>query len=317
MAKAPRAGLVKTRLHPLLGPQGCARLQAVLIRRTVQVAQLVAPTRTYLALDAVDPPGELGGVVPAGVTVLPQSGPDLGSRMRTAAGDVFRDHRGPLLLIGTDAPTLTASHLRRAAVWLVAGQDAVFGPALDGGYYLVGMIGPLPALFTIDPALWGGPQVLTASLAAAHQGGLRVVELPALRDLDTRRTRPRSSPKGTCPRTSPSCSGPRPGLLGDLGVPAEAFAVRPMLHRGLSEQGMDIGGLHHTGADRHHRRPALASRRRRCRHQPRYAPRHRRYPLVGGQAAGHRMVLRRPPRRREPAPALPLRDISRGDKTSG
>ena len=185
MAKTPRAGLVKTRLHPLLGPQGCARLQAGLIRRTVLLAQLVAPTRTYLALDAVDSPGELVRVVPAGVTVLPQSGPDLGSRMSIAAEDVCLDHRGALLLIGTDAPTLTASHLRRAAEWLVAGHDAVFGPALDGGYYLVGMNGPLPALFTIDPALWGGPQVLTASLAAAHQGGLRVVELPALRDLDT------------------------------------------------------------------------------------------------------------------------------------
>jgi len=46
MAKAPRAGLVKTRLHPLLGPQGCAHLQTGLIRRTVLVAQLVAPTRT-------------------------------------------------------------------------------------------------------------------------------------------------------------------------------------------------------------------------------------------------------------------------------
>jgi len=115
MAKAPRAGLVKTRLHPLLGPQGCAHLQTGLIRRTVLVAQLVAPTRTYLALDSVDSPGELVGVVPAGVTVLPQSGPDLGSRMSIAAADVFRDHRGPLLLIGTDAPTLTASHLRRAA----------------------------------------------------------------------------------------------------------------------------------------------------------------------------------------------------------
>ena len=71
MAKAPRAGLVKTRLHPLLGPQGCAHLQTGLIRRTVLVAQLVAPTRTYLALDSVDSPGELVGVVPAGVTVLP------------------------------------------------------------------------------------------------------------------------------------------------------------------------------------------------------------------------------------------------------
>jgi len=63
-------------------------------------------------------------------------------------------------------------------------------------------------------------------------------------------------------------------LLADLGVAPEAFAVRPMLRRGLSEQGMDIGeDSTHTGADRHHRRPALAPRRRRCRHQPRHAPR--------------------------------------------
>lgn len=182
MAKAARAGLVKTRLHPLLGPDGCARLQAGMIRRTVLLAQLVAPTRTYLALDALDSPGQL---VPAGVTVLPQSGPDLGSRMGIAAADVLRDHRGLLLLIGTDTPTLTTSHLHRAAECLVAGQDAVFGPALDGGYYLVGMGGPLPALFAIEPALWGGPQVLAASLAAAREAGLRVGQLPALRDLDT------------------------------------------------------------------------------------------------------------------------------------
>ena len=48
---------------------------------------------------------------------------------------------------------------------------------------------------------------------------------------------------------------------------------------------------------------------RRRRHQPRHAPRHRRHPFVGGQAAGHRTVLHRPPRRRQPAAALPLCDL--------
>jgi len=185
MAKAPRAGTVKTRLHPLLGPHGCARLQAALLRRTLILAERVAPTRTYLALDPPDAQGELVGMVPASVTVLAQSGPDLGSRMCAAATDVFRHHHGPLLLIGTDAPTLTAPQLRQAGEELAAGRDAVFGPALDGGYYLVGMARASPELFAIDPALWGGPQVLVASLTAARSANLEVGLLPTLRDLDT------------------------------------------------------------------------------------------------------------------------------------
>jgi len=185
MAKAPHAGSVKTRLQPLLGPQGCARLQAALIRRTVRLAQLVAPARTYLALDPLTAKAELIGLIPTSIAVLAQSGPDLGSRMSAAAADVFRRHHGPLLLIGTDAPTLTAPCQKQAGELLVAGQDAVFGAAVDGGYYLVGMARPMPELFTIDPALWGGSEVLLASLAAARETGLRVGLLPALRDLDT------------------------------------------------------------------------------------------------------------------------------------
>ncbi len=185
MAKAPRAGMVKTRLHPLLGPQGCARLQAALLRRTILLAQLVTPTRTYLALDPLEAHSELGGWFPADVAVLPQCGPDLGSRMCAASTEVFGHHHGPLLLIGTDAPTLTAPRLQQAADLVAGGQDAVFGPAVDGGYYLVGMARPAPALFAIDPALWGGPQVLAASLAAARAAKLRVGLLPSVRDLDT------------------------------------------------------------------------------------------------------------------------------------
>jgi rSAM/selenodomain-associated transferase 1 len=185
MAKAPRAGTVKTRLHPLLGPRGCARLQAGLLQHTVLLAESVAPTCTYVAVDPPGASGDLIGLVPAGVTVLSQSGPDLGARMGVAATNVLEHHHGPLLVIGTDAPTLTAAHLQQAGEELVNGRDVVFGPAMDGGYYLIGMAQAFPELFAIDPGLWGGPEVLTASVAGARAAQLQVGLLPVLRDLDT------------------------------------------------------------------------------------------------------------------------------------
>jgi len=66
-----------------------------------------------------------------------------------------------------------------------AGHDVVFGPALDGGYYLIASRRATPAMFNIDPALWGGPRVLEASVTAARAAGLDVAFLPTLRDLDT------------------------------------------------------------------------------------------------------------------------------------
>jgi rSAM/selenodomain-associated transferase 2/rSAM/selenodomain-associated transferase 1 len=170
MARAPRPGAVKTRLEQMLDPSGCARLQAALIQRTVTLAQQVAPT--YLSVD-----GELA--LP-GVTTLAQEGPDLGARMRNAVERVG----GPVVVIGTDVPTLTADHLRSAICGL-ADHDVVFGPALDGGYYLIALRQPRPEPFAIHPALWGGPCVLDASIAAATTAGLRVGLLAPLRDLDT------------------------------------------------------------------------------------------------------------------------------------
>ncbi len=182
MAKVPRPGRVKTRLEPLLGRDGCARLQEALIRRTVRLAQQVSPAGCYLALDC---PQETAGLVPGRVRVLRQRGAHLGERMAQAVDDVLADRPGPVLVIGTDAPTLTARHLRAAAERLDAGADVVFGPALDGGYYLIGLRRSTPQTFSIDPGLWGGPDVLRASVIAAEAAGLRTALVEAVRDLDT------------------------------------------------------------------------------------------------------------------------------------
>jgi rSAM/selenodomain-associated transferase 1 len=180
MARAPRPGAVKTRLQPRLGADGCARLQAALLERTVRLASRFAPEDTHLALAGSGPV-----VVPA--RRLAQRGTDLGERMRNAVNEVTDVRARPVLVIGTDVPTLSERHLCAAAAALVADADVVFGPSLDGGYYLVGLREPsaVSAVFAIGAQLWGGPDVLAASRAAADRAGLRTTLLAPLRDLDT------------------------------------------------------------------------------------------------------------------------------------
>lgn len=183
MAKAPRPGLVKTRLHPLLGPHGAAALQAVLIRHTATLAGAAAAT--FLAYDPPDAAPQMRRLVPASVTLFPQRGGNLGERMAAAAAHVNTATGGPVLVLGTDAPTLTEGILRHAGDLLGGEVDAVLGPALDGGYYLIGLARPTPAAFAIDPGLWSGNRVLAATLAALAGAGRRTRLLETLRDLDT------------------------------------------------------------------------------------------------------------------------------------
>jgi rSAM/selenodomain-associated transferase 1 len=184
MAKAPRPGMVKTRLHSLLGPAGCAALQEALIGHTTELTTRRG-LRTYLAFDPPDQRCCLRRLVPPGVRLLPQRGSHLGQRLAAAVQDVHAQCPGPLVVLGTDAPTLTAGLLVDAFTALKKGYDAVVGPALDGGYYLIGMRRPHTRLFALDADLWSGENVLAATLALAERERLKVHLLPPLRDLDT------------------------------------------------------------------------------------------------------------------------------------
>src|SRR3954451_17080833 len=108
MAKAPRPGHAKTRLEPVLGPEGCARLQAELIRVAVAGGRTVGPV--HVAVDPADGVEEVAALAGADVTVHPQEGDDLGARLVAATGRVFSAHAGPVTTIGTDMPTLGAFH---------------------------------------------------------------------------------------------------------------------------------------------------------------------------------------------------------------
>jgi len=182
IARAPRPGTVKTRLEPLLGPVGCAGLQATLIAHTVAWASLAAD-RVWLAFTPGDAREELAGLVPEHVSLFAQASGDLGARLRAATRRIR--HKGPLIVIGTDAPLLGAQHFAGAVRRLADGHDACLVPALDGGYALIGLAQPTPAAFALPPAAWGGPDVFALTLAALQRAGLATAVLEPVGDLDT------------------------------------------------------------------------------------------------------------------------------------
>ncbi len=181
LAKAPVAGFAKTRLIPALGPEGAAALAARLLAHAVATAREAAlgPVEVCAAPDTTHPAFQ----ALAGVVALSEQGEgDLGARMARAFERHFaQTDAPPCLLIGTDAPGLDAAALREAAAALVD-ADAVFVPALDGGYTLVGLRRPAPALFT--DMRWSTPQVMAETRARAAGLGLRVAERPPLADID-------------------------------------------------------------------------------------------------------------------------------------
>ena len=185
MANAARPGFVKTRLEPLLGPDGCAMLQARLTARAARLAAAVAPGAAYAAIDPPAAAEQMADLVGPDVELFGQRGESLGERLTAASAHVFERADGPLAVIGTDAPTIGPPHLEHALELVRSECDAAIGPALDGGYYLIALARPLPALFNLPPRTWGGQAVLGLTLRAARRARLRVELLEPAPDLDT------------------------------------------------------------------------------------------------------------------------------------
>ncbi len=181
LAKAPLPGLAKTRLIPLLGAAGAARLQARLTERTVQTALSagLGPVTLWCAPDCSDA-AFTALATRLGIALRPQLGADLGERMATAVA--AHAPRGPVLVIGTDCPALTPAHLQEAAAVLADGMDVALIPAEDGGYVLIGLATTQAALFAGVP--WGTDQVLAETRARLWADRLRWFEGPLLWDID-------------------------------------------------------------------------------------------------------------------------------------
>ncbi|MFJ9036916.1 DUF2064 domain-containing protein [Streptomyces sp. NPDC102406] len=173
IAKEPRPGRVKTRLTPPFTPEDAAGLAEAALADTLDaVAQTPAARRT-LVLD-----GTPGPWLPPGFDVVPQCAGGLDERLAAA----FASCTGPALLIGMDTPQVTPG-LLTVAFDGPDGCDAWFGPALDGGFWALGLADPDPELLRGVPM--STPRTGALQRARLVAAGLRVRDLPALRDVDT------------------------------------------------------------------------------------------------------------------------------------
>ena len=183
--KAPREGRVKTRLAASVGPLEALRIYRLLVAAVL--TRLPARCRLEVWFDPSDAEREvrewLGSRVPAGATWHAQPKGDLGERLTAAFREALRPGPAEVFAIGGDCPLIPPGAFATAARKLRRGEDAVLGPSADGGYYLIGMRRPLPALF--DRIDWGGDRVCRQTLERAAAQGLRVGLLPELRDVDT------------------------------------------------------------------------------------------------------------------------------------
>lgn len=186
MAKAPVAGLAKTRLAPALGVAGAAALAESLLRHAVAQAVAAAPggVTLWAAPDATHP--VFTQLQQAhGLALAVQPGGDLGARMAQVFASANAAGPGSVLLMGSDIPALDATMLRRAATALHE-HDAVFVPALDGGYALVGLRALRPGLLAalFDGMTWSTPRVMAETRARLAALGVGHAELPAVSDID-------------------------------------------------------------------------------------------------------------------------------------
>ncbi len=178
LAKEPVPGYAKTRLIPTIGADKAAALQADFIRQAVRVAAGtgLGPVALWAAPDASHP---LFGRLAEGHDLALQTQPegDLGVRILAA----FTAAAGPAIVIGTDCPALTPAHLVAAADALRRNEVCLI-PAEDGGYVLIGLRRPQPALFSDMP--WSTPRVAALTQERAAGAGLSVATFPPLWDVD-------------------------------------------------------------------------------------------------------------------------------------
>jgi rSAM/selenodomain-associated transferase 1 len=174
LAKSPWPGRVKTRLCPPCTPDQAARIAAAALADTLDTVAALAVRRRILVLD-----GPVPRWVPDTFAVHRQVDGSLGERLAAALGPV----RGFALLVGMDTPQLGARDIEHALTRLAAPAcDAVLGPALDGGWWGLGVARPVAGLFTGVPM--SAPNTGARQLDRLRSLGLRTSVLDGMRDVD-------------------------------------------------------------------------------------------------------------------------------------
>lgn len=186
MAKAPRAGRVKTRLTPSLSPEEGAAINICFLRDTTENIFAVAASGRAVGIVSYTPVGDealFDGLLPPEFALIPQRGDGFGERLLATAQDLLACGYGSVCLIDSDSPTVPAKAFSQAVAELEReGDRIVIGPSNDGGYYLIGLKQAHAALFT--NISWSTSTVFAETVAAAKSSGIETIELPLWYDVD-------------------------------------------------------------------------------------------------------------------------------------
>ncbi|MEH2359619.1 TIGR04282 family arsenosugar biosynthesis glycosyltransferase [Nostoc sp.] len=179
----PEPGKTKTRLIPALGTVGAANLQRQMTEYTIfQVQELQKAIAISVEVRFAGGDSQLmQDWLGLDFVYQSQGEGDLGSRMARSLRNAFQSGAEKVIIIGTDCPGLNAQILAIAFEKLHT-FDLVLGPAIDGGYYLIGLCQPIPELFVNIE--WGTAQVFQKTVDIAHKLNLSYVNLLPLADVD-------------------------------------------------------------------------------------------------------------------------------------
>ncbi|KAF1085522.1 2-phospho-L-lactate guanylyltransferase [Sporotomaculum syntrophicum] len=180
MARVPSAE-GKSRLSKVLAPEQRETLQWAFLLDTMEKVRQLAGVKVYIAATPPDRINELRQALNPRATIIPQPNGDLGQRMLSALYYAHGLGYSPVILIGTDTPLLPTAYLTKA-INMLDKYHVVCGPALDGGYYLIGMGRPREGLF--QDIHWGGSDVLQRTVNACRRYHLTYGLLEPLSDVD-------------------------------------------------------------------------------------------------------------------------------------
>ncbi len=198
MVREPRLGAVKTRLARGVGAAQAARFYRTV---TANLIRRLAPDRRWQTVLAVTPDGAARSPVwPRAAPRMAQGRGDLGARMAR----LLASHpHGPVVLIGSDIPGITAAHIAHGFN-AMKNADVVFGPAEDGGFWLVGVRRARDIRGLFDGVRWSSARTLADTLANLR--GRRVAFVARLTDVDDAATYTRAAQHG-CYVTLPARDG--------------------------------------------------------------------------------------------------------------
>jgi uncharacterized protein len=181
----PEPGRVKSRLAKSIGEERAARVYDKLLRRNLGIVseykRLHPSVEVFISFSPEEKGEQIEKSYPGPWRFIPQEGVDLGLRMEQAISRVMEEGCRHVLLVGTDLADIKTSDFEDAFDALKK-SDAVLGPAADGGFYLIGLTRPCPAVFRSRE--WGTADVYRKSEQLLRESGFGVHRIATRRDVD-------------------------------------------------------------------------------------------------------------------------------------